>query len=51
MRPVLAVPGPVTSAMSTGCHALLTDAERPAQLVTSAADVMKHLDELALQPQ
>jgi DNA processing protein len=51
MRPVLAVPGPVTSAMSTGCHALLTDEEHPARLVTSAADVMKHLDELALQPQ
>jgi DNA processing protein len=37
-RPVMAVPGPVTSAMSVGCHALL-QRER-AVLVTSVEDVL-----------
>lgn len=37
-RPVMAVPGPVTSAMSVGCHALL-QRER-AVLVTSVDDVL-----------
>ena len=36
-RPVLAVPGPVTSAESTGAHVLIRDG---AGLVTSAADVL-----------
>lgn len=36
-RAVLAVPGPVTSAMSVGCHRLVREAG--ARLVTSAADV------------
>jgi len=37
-RLVMAVPGPVTSAMSVGCHLLLSD--RFAQLVTGADDVL-----------
>jgi len=40
-RLVMAVPGPVTSAMSVGCHLLLAD--RFAQLVTSADDVLAGL--------
>ena len=36
-RAVMAVPGPVTSAMSAGCHELLRD--EGAALVTDAADV------------
>lgn len=39
-RPVMAVPGPVTSAMSAGCHDLLRREENPALLVTSADDVL-----------
>jgi DNA processing protein len=39
-RPVMAVPGPVTSAMSVGCHELLRAEERAAQLVTCAAHVL-----------
>jgi DNA processing protein len=39
-RPLMAVPGPVTSAMSTGCHDLLRRDEDPALLVTSADDVL-----------
>jgi DNA processing protein len=37
-RTVMAVPGPVTSAMSVGCHLLLRD--RFALLATSASDVL-----------
>lgn len=37
-RPVMAVPGPVTSPMSAGCHALLRD--RSAVLVTRTADAL-----------
>jgi DNA processing protein len=37
-RPVCAVPGPVTSAASVGCHALLRDG---ANVVTRAADVVE----------
>lgn len=40
-RPVLAVPGPVTSASSVGCHILLSS--REARLVTDAADVLSAL--------
>ena len=40
-RVVMAVPGPVTSAMSVGCHLLLAD--RFAQLVTGPADVLAAL--------
>ena len=39
-RPLMAVPGPVTSALSIGCHALLRHPTSPAALVTSAADVL-----------
>ena len=39
-RPVLAVPGPVTSAMSVGCHRLLQRPEDPAHLVTSVEEVL-----------
>ncbi|MFF0814262.1 DNA-processing protein DprA [Rhodococcus sp. NPDC003318] len=38
-RPVLAVPGPVTSAASVGCHRMIRDGE--AQLVARAADVIE----------
>ncbi len=39
-RPVMAVPGPVTSAASAGCHERL---RAGALCVTSAADVLEHL--------
>lgn len=41
-RPVLAVPGPVTSPCSTGCHRMIRDGE--AVLVESADDVIGLLD-------
>ena len=41
-RPVLAVPGSVTSAMSVGCHRLLQRDEDPARLVTSIAEVLAY---------
>ena len=40
-RPLMAVPGPVTSAMSAGCHALIRD--QRAACVTSAADIIAHM--------
>jgi DNA processing protein len=40
-RELLVVPGPVTSAMSVGCHELLRDTEAGATLVTSAAQVIE----------
>ena len=42
-RLVMAIPGPVTSALSVGCHLLLAD--RFAQLVTGADDVLAVLGE------
>ena len=45
-RTVMAVPGPVTSAMSVGCHELLRDADRPVTLVTSAAEVVEAVGRL-----
>jgi DNA processing protein len=45
-RPVMAVPGPVTSAMSAGCHLLIR--ERGASLVTDAADVVDLVGELGV---
>ena len=39
LRPVGAVPGPVTSPSSTGCHALIS--QHLAELVTDANDVMQ----------
>jgi DNA processing protein len=41
-RPVLGVPGPVTSALSVGVHELLRRDDLPAHLVTSAADVLAY---------
>jgi DNA processing protein len=40
-RQVLVVPGPVTSAMSVGCHELLRDREAQATLVASADHVIE----------
>jgi DNA processing protein len=40
-RPVMAVPGPVTSDYSAGCHELIRD--YGAMLVTCAADVVAHV--------
>jgi DNA processing protein len=40
-RELLVVPGPVTSAMSVGCHELLREREQGATLVTSAAQVIE----------
>ncbi|MDT4982359.1 MAG: processing protein [Pseudonocardiales bacterium] len=39
-RPVMAVPGPVTSPMSAGCHDLLRRENDPALLVTCVDDVV-----------
>ncbi|MBE7189521.1 MAG: DNA-protecting protein DprA [Jatrophihabitans endophyticus] len=39
-RTVMAVPGPVTSAMSVGCHDLLLQARGPCDLVTGVDDVV-----------
>jgi DNA processing protein len=39
-RPLMVVPGPVTSAMSIGCHTLLRDDDRAGILVTSIDDVL-----------
>jgi len=41
IRPVMAVPGPVTSEYSAGCHELIRD--YGAMLVTCARDVLDHL--------
>ncbi|MDQ1598736.1 MAG: processing protein [Actinomycetota bacterium] len=43
-RPVMAVPGPVTSAASVGCHELIRG--RGAALVTDAADVLDLVGDL-----
>lgn len=40
-RPVMAVPGPITSEYSAGCHELIRD--YGAMCVTSAADVCEHV--------
>lgn len=40
-RPVMAVPGPITSAASAGCHRLLAAETHPARLVTDAKDVLQ----------
>ena len=39
MRPVMAVPGPISSPTSDGCHRLI--GERSAELVTSVADALE----------
>ncbi len=48
-RPLGAVPGPVTSAASAGCHRLLR--EYDARCVTSAADVRELLGDVVSEPQ
>jgi DNA processing protein len=45
-KAVMAVPGPVTSAMSVGCHELLRATERPVTLVTTAAQVVEEVGRL-----
>jgi DNA processing protein len=45
-RPVMAVPGPVTSAMSVGCHELLRAGDGTAHLVTCAAHVLDVVGQL-----
>lgn len=44
MRPVMAIPGPVTSPSSEGCHRLI--GERAAELVTSVADAVELISAL-----
>jgi DNA processing protein len=39
MRPVMAIPGPITSATSEGCHRLI--GERSAEIVTSVVDAVE----------
>ena len=54
-RPVMAVPGPVTSAMSVGCHELLRDGSLGAVLVATAGHVLEEVgrlgDDLADPPE
>ena len=40
-RPVMAIPGPITSPVSEGCHRLI--GERAAEIVTSVADAVEFL--------
>ena len=40
-RPLMAVPGPITSELSAGCHTVIR--EWQGMLVTSAADIIEHL--------
>ena len=47
-RVVMAMPGPVTSPESAGCHALIRDGI--AELVTGARDVLCHLDPSSIAP-
>ena len=47
-REVMVVPGPVTSAMSVGCHELLRDAAAEATLVTTAAQVIETVGDLGV---
>ena len=44
MRIVMAVPGPITSPTSDGCHRLI--GERCAEIVTSVSDAMELLEPL-----
>jgi DNA processing protein len=45
-KQVLVVPGPVTSAMSVGCHELLREEDTGARLVTGAAQVIEAVGDL-----
>jgi DNA processing protein len=47
-RPVMAVPGPVTSAMSVGCHEVLRGEEDKVHLVTCAAHVLEVVGRLGV---
>jgi len=47
-RPVLAVPGPITSAMSAGCHHQVQRDDDPARLVTCVADVLAYCGSMAM---
>jgi len=44
LRPVMAVPGPITSPTSEGCHRLIAD--RAAEIVTSLSDVVEMVSPL-----
>jgi DNA processing protein len=44
MRPVMAIPGPITAPTSEGCHRLI--GERSAEIVTSVADAYEFLTSL-----
>jgi DNA processing protein len=46
-RPLMVVPGPVTSAMSAGCHALLQRHEGLVRLVTCVPDILEHIGSLS----
>lgn len=50
-RVLMAVPGPVTSALSVGCHRLIADPVAPAQLVTGLGDVLAALGYTSELPQ
>jgi DNA protecting protein DprA len=45
MRPVMAIPGPITAPTSEGCHRLI--GERSAELVTSIPDALELMTSLA----
>jgi DNA processing protein len=47
-RPLMAVPGPVTSELSAGCHTVIR--EWQGMLVTSAADVVEYMSPLESGP-
>jgi DNA processing protein len=47
-RRLMAVPGPVTSDLSAGCHQIVRDWQ--GTLVTSAAEVMEHLSPISVPP-
>jgi DNA processing protein len=48
-RPAMVVPGPVTSALSAGCHELLR-AHPEATLVTETAHILEALDRVETTP-
>jgi DNA processing protein len=49
-RPLMVVPGPVTSALSAGCHDLLRQHEGLARIVTCTDDVVAHIGTLSEAP-
>ena len=46
-RPVFAIPGPVTSALSEGCHRLI--AERVADIATSLDEILEVITPLQMR--